>query len=154
MITSLDKSRADDYLDLLEKELALYEPYLARDREAVQLHFGGGTPNFFGAAQIDRLASLIDRHFSFSADAEKSVELDPRRLNASQVEAFARMGITRASFGVQDCDPDVQKAIHRIQPQSVNIEAMKLLRGHGFDSINLDLIYGLPKQSPRVLIAQ
>ena len=148
MITSLDKSRADDYLDLLEKELALYEPYLARDREAVQLHFGGGTPNFFGAAQIDRLASLIDRHFSFSADAEKSVELDPRRLNASQVEAFARMGITRASFGVQDCDPDVQKAIHRIQPQSVNIEAMKLLRGHGFDSINLDLIYGLPKQSP------
>jgi oxygen-independent coproporphyrinogen-3 oxidase len=91
---------------------------------------------------------LIDRHFKFSADAEKSVELDPRRLTAPQVEAFARMGITRASFGVQDCDPDVQKAIHRIQPQSVNIEAMELLRGNGFESINLDLIYGLPKQSP------
>lgn len=148
MITSLDKGRADDYLDLLEKELALYEPLVAGEREAVQLHFGGGTPNFFGAAQIDRLAGLIDRHFKFSADAEKSVELDPRRLTAPQVEAFARMGITRASFGVQDCDPDVQKAIHRIQPQSVNIEAMELLRGNGFDSINLDLIYGLPKQTP------
>ncbi|NCG08792.1 MAG: oxygen-independent coproporphyrinogen III oxidase [Verrucomicrobia bacterium] len=148
MITSLDKSRADDYLDLLEKELALYEPLISKDRKAVQLHFGGGTPNFFGADQIDRLAALIDQHFNFSADAEKSVELDPRRLTAPQVEAFARMGITRASFGVQDCDPDVQKAIHRIQPQSVNVEAMDLLRGNGFDSINLDLIYGLPKQTP------
>jgi oxygen-independent coproporphyrinogen-3 oxidase len=148
MITSLDKSRADDYLDLLEKELALYEPLLVANREAVQLHFGGGTPNFFGAKQIDRLAELIDRHFNFSSDAEKSVELDPRRLKADQVEAFARMGLTRASFGVQDCDPEVQKAIHRIQPQSVNIEAMDLLRANGFDSINLDLIYGLPKQTP------
>lgn len=148
MITSLDKSRADDYLDLLEKELALYEPLIASGRKAEQLHFGGGTPNFFGADQIDRLAELIDRHFKFSADAEKSVELDPRRLTAPQVEAFARMGITRASFGVQDCDPDVQKSIHRIQPQSVNVEAMDLLRSNGFESINLDLIYGLPKQSP------
>ncbi|CAI8322025.1 MAG: Oxygen-independent coproporphyrinogen III oxidase [Opitutia bacterium UBA7350] len=148
MITSLDKGRADDYLDLLEKELALYKGHIAPNRVAEQLHFGGGTPNFFGADQIDRLAALIDQHFQFSADAEKSVELDPRRLTAGQVEAFARMGITRASFGVQDCDPEVQKAIHRIQPQSDNIKAMELLRGNGFNSINLDLIYGLPKQTP------
>lgn len=148
MITTLDRGRATDYLDLLEKELALYEPHLNPDRKAVQLHFGGGTPNFFDAEQIDRLAALIARYFKFTDDAEKSVELDPRRLNVSQVEAFARMGLTRASFGVQDCDPDVQKAIHRIQPQSINIEAMDMLRANGFDSINLDLIYGLPKQSP------
>lgn len=147
MITTLDHGRADSYLDLLEKELALYSPLLSPNRKAVQLHFGGGTPNFFEGEQIDRLAALIDQHFEFEVGAEKSVELDPRRLKASQVEAFARMGITRASFGVQDCDPEVQKAIHRIQPQSVNIEAMELLRNNGFESINLDLIYGLPKQN-------
>lgn len=107
-----------------------------------------GTPNFFGAEQIDRLAGLIDQHFEFVPDAEKSVELDPRRLGAEHVDAFARMGLTRASFGVQDCNPEVQEAIHRIQPQEMNVAAMELLRSRGFDSVNLDLIYGLPKQSP------
>lgn len=146
-ITTLDRGRGDDYLDLLEKELELFAPNIPAGREAVQMHFGGGTPNFFGAAQIDRLGAMIDRHFSFTADAEKSVELDPRRLTADQVAAFARMGISRASFGVQDCNPEVQEAIHRTQPQSMNVEAMQMLREHGFDSVNLDLIYGLPKQS-------
>ena len=113
----------------------------------MQLHFGGGTPNFFGPEQIDRLGAMINRHFTFTEDAEKSVELDPRRLRPEHVEAFARMGLTRASFGVQDSNPDVQKAIHRVQPQSMNIEAMATLRANGFDSINLDLIYGLPLQT-------
>jgi len=147
-ITTLDHNRATDYLDLLEQELELFAPYLCPGRKAVQLHFGGGTPNFFEPAQIDRLAALIDQHFSFTADAEKSVELDPRRLTQEHVEAFARMGVSRASFGVQDCDPDVQKAIHRIQPWEMNAAAMETLRTNGFESVNIDLIYGLPKQSP------
>lgn len=147
-ITTLDRDRGNDYLDLLEKELELFAQHLPVGREAVQLHFGGGTPNFFTSVQIDRLGAMIDRHFTFTADAEKSVELDPRRLNADHVEAFARMGMTRASFGVQDSNLEVQKVIHRVQPQAMNIAAMDLLRANGFDSINLDLIYGLPLQTP------
>jgi len=146
-ITTLDRERGTDYLDLLEKELALFAPHIREGRKAAQLHFGGGTPNFFEAAQIDRLAGMIERHFEFEAGAEKSVELDPRRLSAAHVEAFARMGVSRASFGVQDCNPEVQKAIHREQPQAQNVEAMAMLRANGFDSVNIDLIYGLPKQT-------
>lgn len=148
MIPTLDRSKATDYLDLLEQELALFARHHQRERPAVQLHFGGGTPNFFGPEQIDRLAALIDRHFKFTPDAEKSVELDPRRLSPAHVEAFARMGLTRASFGVQDCNEAVQKVIHRLQPQSMNVAAMETLRAHGFDSVNVDLIYGLPLQTP------
>lgn len=147
-ITTTDKDRATDYLDLLEQELALFAQHVPEGRKAAQLHFGGGTPNFFGPIQIDRLGAMIDRYFTFTEGAEKSVELDPRRLDVEQVKAFARMGITRASFGVQDSNPEVQKAIHRIQPQSINIEAMQMLRENGFESVNLDLIYGLPLQSP------
>ncbi|WP_269522765.1 oxygen-independent coproporphyrinogen III oxidase [Coraliomargarita parva] len=148
MIPTLDRSKATDYLDLLEQELELFAKHLRPGREAVQLHFGGGTPNFFGPEQIDRLAAMIDRHFNFTADAEKSVELDPRRLSRAHVEAFARMGVSRASFGVQDSNPEVQKVIHRVQPQSMNVEAMQMLRDNGFESVNLDLIYGLPLQTP------
>ncbi|WPJ97677.1 oxygen-independent coproporphyrinogen III oxidase [Coraliomargarita algicola] len=146
-ITTLDRNRGSDYLDLLERELEIFAQHLPAGREAVQMHFGGGTPNFFTSAQIDRLASMIDRHFTFSHDAEKSVELDPRRLNREHVEAFARMGLTRASFGVQDSNPEVQKVIHRLQPQAMNVEAMQMLRDNGFNSVNLDLIYGLPLQT-------
>jgi oxygen-independent coproporphyrinogen-3 oxidase len=147
-ITTLDHDRGNDYLDLLEQELKLFVKHMPAGREAVQMHFGGGTPNFFTAKQIDRLGAMIDRYFTFSADAEKSVELDPRRLNLDQVEAFARMGLTRASFGVQDSNPKVQEVIHRVQPQAMNIEAMDMLRANGFHSVNLDLIYGLPLQTP------
>lgn len=147
-ITTRDRSRADDYLDLLEQELELFAPHVPAGRQAAQLHFGGGTPNFFGPEQIDRLAAMIDRHFEFTVDAEKSVELDPRRLTPAHVEAFAQMGVRRASFGVQDSNPDVQKAIHRIQPQAMNEGAMQMLRESGFESVNLDLIYGLPLQTP------
>ncbi len=152
-VTTLDRDRGDDYLDLLEKELEIFSRHLPPERKAVQLHFGGGTPNFFTSVQIDRLGAMIDRHFIFTADAEKSVELDPRRLNSEHVEAFARMGLTRASFGVQDSNPEVQKVIHRVQPQAMNIEAMDTLRANGFDSINLDLIYGLPLQTPETFAA-
>lgn len=147
-ITTLQRDRADDYLYLIEKEVGLFSQQLKPGREVVQMHFGGGTPNFFTGAQLDRLGDIIKGHFKFAADAEISVELDPRRLTAEHVAAFARMGATRASFGVQDCDPDVQEAIHRVQPHEQNEAAMRLLRTHGFTSVNIDLIYGLPRQNP------
>jgi oxygen-independent coproporphyrinogen-3 oxidase len=147
-ITTLDHDRGNGYLDLLEQELKIFSQHLNSGRKAVQLHFGGGTPNFFKPEQIDRLAAMIDRHFTFTEDAEKSVELDPRRLTLEHIQAFARMGVTRASYGVQDCDPDVQKAIHRIQPHEMNVETMQNLRDCGYDSVNMDLIYGLPLQTP------
>lgn len=146
-ITTLQRDRADDYLDLLEREVALLSERLRPGRKVVQMHFGGGTPNFFTGAQLNRLGTIIRDHFDFADDAEISVELDPRRLNEEHVAAFAGMGATRASFGVQDCDPQVQEAIHRVQPHEQNIAAMRLLRAHGFTSVNIDLIYGLPRQN-------
>lgn len=146
-ITTTNRSRADTYLDDLEKELALFAPLLKPDRRAAQLHFGGGTPNFFTPAQLDRLGAMLRRHFTFEDKAECSVELDPRRLTREHVEAFARMGVRRASFGVQDCDAQVQKAIHRIQSVETNRRCVEFLRGAGFTSLNIDLVYGLPHQS-------
>ncbi len=147
-ITTTNHARADAYLDDLEKELALFYPLLKPGRQAAQLHFGGGTPNFFTPAQLDRLSGLLEENFTFEAQAECSVELDPRRLTREHVAAFARMGMRRASFGVQDCDPQVQAAIHRIQPPETNRRCVEFLREAGFSSLNIDLIYGLPRQSP------
>ena len=147
-LTTLDRKRVDAYLELLEQELVLFCTHLRANRKVVQLHFGGGTPNFFRPDQVDRLAAMIERQFIFAEDAEKSVELDPRRLTVEHIQAFARMGVTRASYGVQDCDPDVQQAIHRIQPHAMIVEAMRSLRENGFESVNIDLIYGLPRQTP------
>lgn len=153
-ITTRNHGQADGYLDLLERELALTAEHLGAgadglcERPVVQLHFGGGTPNFLSPEQILRLGGMIARHFRFAPDAERGVELDPRRLSAAQVEAFAAIGMNRASFGVQDCEPKVQEAIHRVQSRRHNEQAMQWLRASGFESVNVDLIYGLPHQSP------
>ena len=146
-IISTQTELADRYLDYLEMEIALYRPLIGRGRFAVQLHFGGGTPNFLSVEQIDRLSDLIHGNFQFANDAEMSVELDPRTLSRAQVQAFRRMGINRASIGVQDVNPQVQKAIHRIQPSEANVKAIDWLREAGIGSLNIDLIYGLPYQT-------
>lgn len=146
-LTTTDRSKASDYLDWLGKEIDLLAGALQPGRSVQQLHFGGGTPNFLDPTQLDRLGAMLKSRFSFSEDAECSVELDPRRLKPSHLEAFSRIGVQRASFGVQDCDPAVQEAIHRFQPHEQNIQAMQRLRENGFTSVNIDLIYGLPRQS-------
>jgi len=146
-VITRDPKKADTYLDYLEKELALLRPRVAAGRPVAQLHFGGGTPNYLTPAQIDRLSDLLHAHFDFADDAECSVELDPRRLTREHVEAFARMGVLRASFGVQDVQDKVQRAIHRVQPHQTNVDAVRWLREAGFGSVNLDLIYGLPYQT-------
>ncbi len=146
-VISRNRDHAGDYLDLIEAELRMHKSLLGDRCSIGQLHFGGGTPNFLTAAQIQRLGDMLHGAFAFDPDAECSVELDPRYLQKDQVEAFAAMGIRRASFGVQDVNPEVQKAIHRIQPNELNHKAMRMLRASGYQSVNIDLIYGLPHQT-------
>lgn len=146
-IITQKQERADAYIDLLEKEVALLAPYINPKRKVVQMAFGGGSPNFLSVEQIYRLGGIIRKSFNFSESAEISVELDPRRLSFEQVKAFREVGFNRASFGVQDCDPIVQKAINRIQSHELNVQAVAWLRECGFKSFNLDLIYGLPGQT-------
>lgn len=146
-IITKDHDRVGDYNQLLEREMDLFGQVARPEREVHQLHFGGGTPNFFPADEILRLGESIRSRFSFAGDAECSVELAPAHLSEDQVKAFASFGVKRASFGVQDVDPKVQKVIHRIQPNEMNIRTIDWLRGNGYESINVDLIYGLPGQT-------
>ncbi|MFA6962330.1 MAG: oxygen-independent coproporphyrinogen III oxidase [Opitutaceae bacterium] len=138
---------ADSYLDDLEREIALTAKLLDPTRKVTQFHLGGGTPTFFSAEQLRRLGRMVHSVFTFDDDAEIGVEIDPRHLEPGQVEALREMGARRASLGVQDTDPAVQVAIHRVQPPAINERAVTLLRNAGFNSINVDLIYGLPKQT-------
>jgi len=142
------RASAGEYVGWLEKELALTAPLINSARPVTQLHFGGGTPTFLPPAEIDRLAAAIHRHFKFSPDSENSVEIDPRRLTKEHVEAFRRLGCNRASLGVQDTNPEVQLAVHRWQPLAQTAQAITWLREAGFQSVSVDLIYGLPLQTP------
>ena len=146
-VITTDSSRADIYLDALEKETALFPSDALRERPVVQVHLGGGTPNFLHPAQIVRLGALLRKHFTIAEDAECSVELDPRPLTRDHVRAFRDIGMRRASFGIQDVNPAVQAAVHRIQPDECNDRAFEWLREEGFESVNVDLIYGLPGQT-------
>ena len=146
VITS-NHDKGKDYIDYLGREVAKLAPRLHKDRKAVQLHFGGGSPTFLRPDEIRRLGEIIHKHFTFSPDIEASVEVDPRRLTREHMVALREIGFNRASMGVQDFNPKVQEAIHRIQPREMTQQAMDWMRELGFGSINLDLIYGLPFQT-------
>jgi oxygen-independent coproporphyrinogen-3 oxidase len=141
-------SSATEYVDLLCRELELTKPLINTARPVTQLHFGGGTPTFLPPAEIDRLGRAIHSVFTFAPDAEISVEIDPRRLTKEHVEAYRRLGCNRASLGVQDTNPQVQLAIHRWQPLEQTAQAITWLREAGYESVSVDLIYGLPLQTP------
>lgn len=138
---------ADEYLDLLEREIALINQALASKRIVSQIHLGGGTPNFLKPEQINRLFSILHQGFEIQKSSELSVELAPNYLTEAHVHAFKQAGLTRASFGIQDVQPKVQKAINRVQPMEKNLQTMDLLRKAGVKSINIDLVYGLPLQT-------
>jgi oxygen-independent coproporphyrinogen-3 oxidase len=142
------RGSAAEYLDDLEREMRLTAARLDCRRPVTQIHFGGGTPTFFPPDELRRLGALIRSHFTVAADCEFSVEIDPRRLTADHVLALRDIGARRASLGVQDTNPAVQIAINRFQPHQQNEQAFAWLRAAGFDSINVDLIYGLPLQTP------
>ncbi len=144
--TNHDKGK--DYIDYLSREVAKMAAKLNPDRKVVQLHFGGGSPTFLRPDEIRRLGDIIHKHFKFSPDIEASVEVDPRRLTREHMVALREVGFNRASMGVQDFNPQVQEAIHRIQPREMTQQAIDWMRELGYGSINLDLIYGLPHQTP------
>ncbi len=146
-IITHDHSKAAGYLDDLFKEMALLSPHLGQHRQAVQLHFGGGTPTFLSAAELSALMDQLRRHFEFAPDAELGIEIDPRTVTSDTLAMLAGLGFNRTSFGVQDFDPDVQTAVNRVQPYEMVRTALRACRDNGFESVNTDLIYGLPKQS-------
>ncbi len=144
-----DRAAADRYLDHLSREISLIAPLFGDDRPVRQLHLGGGTPNFLSPRQLSRLIEALGRGFLLSSrgDRDYSVELDPRWLSSGFLDTLAALGFNRASFGVQDFDPDVQRAVNRIQSEAQTLEAIAQCRERGFRSINVDLLYGLPRQT-------
>ncbi len=141
------RASAGDYLDDLAHELRLTAARMNRDRPVTQIHLGGGTPTFFPPDELRRLGSLIREQYRPAPDCEFGVEVDPRRLTHEHVVALREIGVNRASLGVQDTNARVQLAIHRFQPQRLNVQAVDWLRASGFRSINVDLIFGLPLQT-------
>ena len=140
--------RGGEYLDAVEQELALVVAALGAGRPVSQLHFGGGSPTFLSDAELARLTAALRSAFSLAPDAEASIEVDPRTVTPERLAHLRQLGFNRLSFGVQDFDPAVQAAVHRLQSFESVRDLMHSARSLGFDSINADLIYGLPKQTP------
>jgi len=145
VVIARDRGKADPYLDHLEREIALAANRLGERRQCSQLHLGGGTPTFLDEAQILRLWQALGR-FSFSADAELAVEVDPVVTTHDQITLLRQLGFNRLSMGVQDFDPEVQRAVHRVQTVEQTGALIEHARALGFRGINVDLIYGLPLQ--------
>ena len=148
-IITRDKTRGEAYLTRLYREIALASSMFDRDREVEQLHFGGGSPNFLDPDQITEVVDVLRRHFSFARGSKMdcSSELDPRFITPAEVGQLGQAGFNRASLGVQDFDPVVQEAVNRIQGVEQTLGIIQACREHGFRSVNVDLIYGLPKQT-------
>jgi oxygen-independent coproporphyrinogen-3 oxidase len=147
-VVTRDHGRAAAYLDALEQEMALHTALIGTGQTVSQLHLGGGTPTFLSDAELDRLLGALRRHFGIAPGAEMSIEVDPRTVTRERLQHLARLGFNRLSFGVQDFDEQVQRAVHRVQPFDAVRQLMEAAREIGFESINVDLIYGLPKQNP------
>ncbi|GAB3258218.1 oxygen-independent coproporphyrinogen III oxidase [Chitinimonas naiadis] len=148
-ITTKDRQQADRYLDYLEKEIRLRRAQLPEQTTIRQLHLGGGTPTFLRDDQLDRMVGMLKQHFPFDEKMECAIEIDPRRLGEQTLAKLAAHGFNRMSLGVQDLDLDVQVAINRVQPQAWVMGAMQEARRLHFRSVNFDLIYGLPRQTPQ-----
>jgi oxygen-independent coproporphyrinogen III oxidase len=139
--------RAAPYLRALAREVELYTAQTGTERPVTQLHLGGGSPTFLSNEELTELMQLLRRNFALAPGGEQSIEIDPRTVDACRLEHLARLGFNRISFGVQDFEPEVQKAVHRIQPAEQVFELMDAARVVGFESVNVDLIYGLPRQT-------
>ena len=143
-----DHALVDRYLDAVDREVGTIAEHVGGQRPVVQLHWGGGTPTHLDPDQIRRLFGSLTRRFDLAPDAEVSIEVHPAVTTPTQMETLAELGFNRISMGVQDFDPEVQKAVHRIQPFEMTRDLVELSRRLGFVSVNLDLMYGLPHQSP------
>jgi oxygen-independent coproporphyrinogen-3 oxidase len=137
----------EDYVDILLKEINLVWQSLPAKLPAMQVHFGGGTPNYMTDEQFERVMDGLAESFFIQEEAEVSIELDPRLIEAEAVENYAKCGINRVSLGIQDFNPQVQKAINRVQPFEDVRQCFEILRSKGISAINADLILGLPHQN-------
>lgn len=146
-IITKDKSRADQYLDYLDKELALLAACWSGKPQLAQIHFGGGTPTFLSDQQLSRLFDSIHRYFTLTDSGEYSIEIDPRKVSTDTVIHLSQLGFNRMSVGIQDFNPAVQKAVNRIQSEDETRRVIEAAQTHGFKSISVDLIYGLPHQT-------
>jgi oxygen-independent coproporphyrinogen-3 oxidase len=149
-IITRDRARGEQYVALLEQEIARTGALVDRDRTVMQMHFGGGTPNFLSPAQLAGVVDRLAEHFQLSCAPERdfSIELDPRAISPEEVPALVEIGFNRASLGVQDFDPEVQRAVNRIQSVAQTEAILDACRDAGMGSVNVDLIYGLPRQRP------
>ena len=145
-IVTRHQDKADIYLDYLEKEM-IAKQALSNGKSLVSLHLGGGSPSFLTKAQHTHLMYLVKKYFTFAADAERAIELDPRNVDTSYLATLKSLGYTRLSFGLQDTDYKVQQTINRVQSTAHIANLVFEARTLGFNSINLDLIYGLPYQT-------
>ncbi len=147
-IVTKHHERSTEYLGYLSREIDLHIAHLGAGQTISQLHLGGGSPTFFSDDELSELMSMIKRSFVLALGGEYSIEVDPRTVNDQRLEHLSALGFNRLSFGVQDFDEEVQKAVHRIQPAEQVFALVETARRLKFESVNVDLIYGLPKQTP------
>ena len=146
-IITRHQSKADTYIDFLAKEIAAQAP-LFKHYSVEQLHLGGGTPTFLTPQQMKRLITLLEQHFNFTSTTERGIEVDPRSLAENMLVDLRMLGFNRVSFGIQDFNDDVQLAVNRPQDADTVKQLITQARELGFKSINADMIYGLPLQTP------
>jgi oxygen-independent coproporphyrinogen III oxidase len=147
MLVTRDRNRIAEYLRYLKREIDIIAPMIGNNRKVTQVHWGGGTPTHLTPAEILDIAGYIQRAFTIAPDAEMSVEIDPRELTQRHLGALRHVGFNRVSMGIQDFNPDVQAAVNRVQPEELSLGVFKWAAALDFDSINIDLIYGLPLQT-------
>jgi oxygen-independent coproporphyrinogen III oxidase len=147
VIIQKDKNVAPPYIGVLKAELERVSRNVSRERPVVQFHWGGGTPTYLTPEQIEDLFGSTREHFTFAPDAEVGIEVDPRVTSVRHLETLRKLGFNRLSMGIQDFHPKVQETIHRIQPFELTRDLIQSARKLGFDSVNVDLIYGLPYQT-------
>src|SRR5450759_3848972 len=149
VIATRKREVADTYLEYLAREIRMLASRLGARRRVVQYHWGGGTPTYLTPAQIVRLDAVVRRHFDIASDAECAIEIDPRVTTREQITLLRRLGFNRLSLGIQDFTESVQQAIHRRQREHDTRALYWFARETGFDSINFDLVFGLPCQTVR-----
>lgn len=153
MIVTHNRDRIKTYITYVKREIDQISNLLAPGRKAAQIHWGGGTPTHLNPDEITELISHIRKRFELKAQVEAGCEIDPRELTKNHLSALRAGGFNRISMGIQDFNPKVQKAVNRIQPEELTRRVVEWVRELGFDSMNLDLIYGLPHQSSKTFEA-
>lgn len=144
-------AQTESYLQHLDREIEMQAELFDRDRQVIQLHFGGGTPTYYDDAQLGHIMQKLEDNFflSHAPTREFSIEIDPRTVDEERIAHLAKIGFNRVSMGIQDFDPAVQKAVNRIQDEEKTLNLIKAARANGFNSVSVDLIYGLPLQTAK-----